>query len=112
MTKTDREDMQILTGEYVLGTLEEDARKEFEKNRAENAVLCKYADDWERDLSRLTDALPDIEPPGDAWQKIQQAIQPSGNAAAPDRIQRWRIAAFLLGGLSLALLVLLLFFTQ
>ena len=114
MNETDkqREDALVRAGEYVLGTIDEDVRADFEKNRSANAVLCKHADDWERDLSRLTDALPDVTPPANAWQIITGEISGTGTVNDLAKGSQWRFATFILGGVSLILLVLLILSAQ
>ena len=89
MTRRDPEIRRLLAGEYVLGTLRGKARRRFERLRNDDAVFCQDADDWERRLGLMIEALPGVEPPARVWQAIERSIRP-----ARQRPGLWRRLGF------------------
>jgi anti-sigma-K factor RskA len=84
MTTDDREEADILAGEYVLGTLAGAERVRFEARLAAEPALQALVDGWTRRLSPLADALTPVEPPPELWSRIQARITPH----APDPAAR------------------------
>ena len=97
-----------LAAEYVLGTMSARARRRFEINLKENPALRRAVAQWEKRLTPLALALPEIEPPSRVWQAIESRIRP-GRQARPafwESLSFWRISSFASGLVALALLIL------
>ena len=97
-----------LAAEYVLGTMSARARRRFEINLKENPALRRAVAQWEKRLTPLALALPEIEPPSRVWQAIESRIRP-GRQARPgfwESLSFWRISSFASGLVVLALLIL------
>ncbi len=111
MTTQEREEADILAGEYVLGTLAGAERARFEARLAAEPELRAMVDDWTNRLAPLADALPAVEPSPEVWRRIEAALTPHAPdpAARPSLLSRlgfWRWSA--IGG-ALATAVLALF---
>ena len=68
------QDTELLAAEYVLGTLEADARERFARELAGDASLQALVADWERRLSTLDEAVPPVEPRQELWQAIEAGL--------------------------------------
>jgi anti-sigma-K factor RskA len=82
MTTEERDEAEILAGEYVLGTLAGQERARFEARLASEPELRALVDGWNKRLAPLTDALTPVEPPPELWRKIEAKITPH----APDPV--------------------------
>jgi len=97
-----------LAAEYVLGTMSARARRRFDINLKENPALRRAVAEWEKRLTPLALALPEIEPPSRVWQAIEFRIRP-GRQARPgfwESLSFWRVSSFASGLVALALLIL------
>lgn len=69
-----RDDDDLLTAEYVLGTLDPEARKQLESRLGDDAKLQDTLNAWQERLSALDGDIPLQDPPADLWSKIETAI--------------------------------------
>jgi anti-sigma-K factor RskA len=84
-----------LAAEYVLGTLRGQARRRFEKWRANTPLVAERCRFWEDNLMALAKGLRPVRPPPHVWQGIRARL----NLTRQDRKRRgrpWAIAATLL----------------
>ena len=98
-----------LAAEYVLGTMSAHARRRFEIKMKENPALRRAVADWEKRLTPLALALPEVEPPSRVWQAIESRIRP-GNRARPGlwkSLSFWRLSSIASGLVALVLLLLI-----
>ncbi len=97
-----------LAAEYVLGTLSARARRRFEFNLKENPGLRRAVAEWEKRLTPLALALPEVEPPSRVWQAVESRIRPGGHARPGFResLSFWRLSSLASGVLALVLLVI------
>lgn len=98
-----------LAAEYVLGTLSARARRRFEINLKDNPALRRAVAEWEKRLTPLALALPEVEPPSRVWQAIESRIHP-GRQARPgiwESLSFWRFSSIASGLVALALLILM-----
>lgn len=79
------DELHILAGEYVLGTLSAAEREQVERARAGDAALDRAIADWEKRLHPLTAAVPPVQPPARLWTAIEAAIAPAATAIRPPR---------------------------
>ncbi len=96
-----------LAAEYVLGTMSARARRRFEFHLRGNPQLRRAVAQWEARLSKLTEALPEIEPPARVWQGIKARLK-IGQPVRPgfwENLSFWRVSSFASGLLALALVV-------
>lgn len=87
--------IDLLAAEYVLGTLRGQARRRFEKWRANTPGVEERCRFWEANLMRLAKGLRPIRPPPHVWQGIRARL----NLSRRDQKRRgrpWAIAASLL----------------
>lgn len=100
MTPQEREEADILAGEYVLGTLAGAQRARFEARVAAEPGLQVLVDEWTKRLAPLNEALPAVEPSPEVWRRIESSLAPrSSSAPATSLLSRlgfWRWSA--LGG--------------
>jgi len=98
---TSPDDNDQLAGEYVLGTLTAEQRREVEQRLAVDADLRLAVASWERRLLELTDLAPPHPPSTHLWGRIERSLDAldqsvpaaSAPATAPswwDRLALWR----------------------
>jgi len=71
------DDLDARAGEYVLGTLPVDERREFEANMATDPAPRDAVRDWNERLSPLADRVAPVQPPADLWDRIASRAEPS-----------------------------------
>ena len=82
------DDIDMLAGEYVLGTLDEAERRAFQRRLLTEPAAVAAVASWQQRLSPLLLAAPEIAAPAGLWPKIE-----AGSAPANDnRVRRWQIA--------------------
>lgn len=89
MTQASDEDLQQLAGEYVLGTLTAQQRREVEQRLPNDPALRAAVDVWEERLLPLTDMVDPVTPSNGLWYRIERSL--NGHARAPERSSgiRW-----------------------
>ena len=115
---TDREDIDMLAAEYVLGTLDPDMRRTVDERRTNEAELNAAIADWEKRLSPLNAHYRAEMPSRDLFPGIRARIE--GARIERERVQadniveidllkrklaRWRIGTFATGALVASLMV-------
>ena len=109
----DTSEQSTLAGEYVLGTLQGDARDRFEDDLASDDALQQEVAAWERHLSPMLESVEPVAPPTRVWKAVEARIEarPSQRAGLWNSLAFWRnlsmVAATLALGLGLTLLGLL-----
>lgn len=99
MAETDRDDLDALAGEYVLGTLGADERRAAEARIAADPAFEAAVAAWERRLQPLADAAPAVEPPDGTLDKVLALIDgvlASGGENIVElrrALQRWRLSS-------------------
>lgn len=73
MSKLDRDTLEILTGEYVLGLVQGGPRAQLARLIATDPVLQDLVDHWERRLAPMVDLAPNQAPANSVWTMIQRA---------------------------------------
>lgn len=76
------EDLHVLAGEYVLGTLPAAARRAAEQRLATDAALQRAVSDWEARLLPLTHLAEPVTPPAALWARIDTSLQAASATAA------------------------------
>ncbi|HEU0071453.1 MAG TPA: anti-sigma factor [Alphaproteobacteria bacterium] len=105
----DREELQALAGEYVLGLLEDTAAREIERRMAEDAPLRAAVVAWRERFVELDQSAQPVSPSIDLWDRIARDV--AGPAASPSKPRQklwsnlafWRSAAFAGAAASLVL---------
>jgi anti-sigma-K factor RskA len=108
MIPEDRDALNALAGEYVLGLLDPAETREIEAARAKNAALRSAIDFWQQHLHPLAALAPPAEPPSDLWNGIAARLDavPQANAARWwNRTSPWRWTAAGMTAVAAALLV-------
>ena len=98
---TEREDIDELAAEYVLGTLPAAERSAIAERRLTDAKLDQALSNWEQRLAPLLEAVPPVAPPEKMFEKIQSRIASSLSVISLQQHRRalakqtrtWRIAA-------------------
>jgi anti-sigma-K factor RskA len=88
MIPSDREQLDVLAGEYVLGVLDPPRMREIEATLGENAVLREAVSFWEQKLHPLSALASQVEPPQGAWNAIAARIAEASNKSAA--AQGWK----------------------
>jgi anti-sigma-K factor RskA len=101
------DDIDDLSGEYVLGTLAPAERAEVAARRLREPLLDEAILYWEKCLAPLDDATPEITPEPATWRSILARLDAHTvgieNATVIDltrRLKRWRTAALASGALA------------
>lgn len=110
---TDREDIDMLAAEYVLGTLDPDMRRIVDERRSHEDDLEAAIADWEKRLSPLNAHYRDEIPSRDLFPGIRARIEgarvQADNIVEIDllkrKLARWRIGTFATGALAASLMV-------
>ncbi len=68
------EDTDVLAAEYVLGTLESEARQRFDRDLSHDPALRESVSAWERRLARLDQGIAPVDPPPGLWAEIEAAL--------------------------------------
>jgi anti-sigma-K factor RskA len=115
---TEEDDIDGLAGEYVLGSLSADERREADSRRRADRALEAAIGAWEQRLAPLIDREPGIVPPTHVYDRVLARIANSdgggggdGRPARPGaevvplrgRAGRWRVVAAGLVGLAACL---------
>jgi anti-sigma-K factor RskA len=70
-------DLKILAGEYVLGTLQGQERIDFEQRLQTDPLLQGEVDAWQRRLDPMLDCIEPVTPPAALWEQIARRIDPA-----------------------------------
>jgi anti-sigma-K factor RskA len=109
VAETDRNDLEALAGEYVLGTLPDDERRAAEARLSSDGDFRREVAAWEARLEPLADTAPAVTPPADLFDRILRSVEasapaPGGNVVVLRRsLTRWRMATALVGAAAAAL---------
>lgn len=90
------QDRELLAAEYVLGTLDPEARASVASALAGDGALRDLVEDWQQRLARIDDPSPGIAPPARLWDAIDAAVDREAGASANKMVlvrngaRRWR----------------------
>lgn len=73
-------DVQILAGEYVLGTLSAEQRVEVQQRLSHDPALRRAVDGWETRLLALTDMVEPRTPTPQLWSRIERSLDQLSSA--------------------------------
>jgi anti-sigma-K factor RskA len=95
MIPTDRDELDVLAGLFVLGTVEPEIAAEIAAALEENDELRQAVGRWQQRLAPLDRLVPKAEPPAELWQTIEARLP---QASAPviqlqRRLRGWRFTA-------------------
>ena len=95
---TEREDIDMLAAEYVLGTLDAAERTAVAARRQREPDLAAAIEAWERRMSPLSEMVPPVTPPPGLFDRIVQRLDGRETAGADviglrRRLTLWRRAA-------------------
>ncbi|WP_426306253.1 anti-sigma factor [Acidovorax facilis] len=76
------EDLNVLAGEYVLGTLPAAERQAVQQRLPGDQALQQAAAEWEARLLPLTQLVKPIAPPAALWARIDQSLQATSTQQA------------------------------
>jgi len=107
----DREDIDGLAAEYVLGTLDASERTAVAARRQREHDLDAAIGAWERRLAPLADAVAPLEPPRGLFARIEARLSDAGGAGQivelQQRVKRWRNLAAAASAVAACLLVVM-----
>ncbi len=95
MIPNDLDELDVLAGLFVLGTLEPEMAAEITAALAENDALRQAIDRWQQRLAPLDRLVPKAEPPAELWQAIEARL-PQASAPVIElqrRLRGWRFTA-------------------
>lgn len=111
MIPTDREELDVLTGEFVLGLLEPAQAREIEIALADNRALRESVSFWEQKLHPLSALAQPADPPPDTWDAIKARLRagksPSASSSAGTTLWKWATAGFAAAAAALVLYIAL-----
>jgi anti-sigma-K factor RskA len=86
--------IDLLAGEYALGVLDADARREVERRMLDDPRLADAVAAWHDRLAPLAEGIAPVEPPQEVWTRIRETIAPTKTIAQPrepagQRSTRW-----------------------
>ncbi|WP_299621755.1 cupin domain-containing protein [Pelagibius sp.] len=87
-----KDELDLLAAEYVLGTLDPEARARTGKSLATDMALQEAVQRWEQRLSGLAAEPGSEEPPSAVWEGIEAAIESSGAGGPVSKRERFSIA--------------------
>ena len=91
MIPSDREDLDVLAGAYVLGVLDPPEMHEIDSALADHASLRDAVTFWEQKLHPLSALAGEAAPPQGAWDAIAARI--AGSSGRSPAREAWRRAA-------------------
>src|SRR5260221_13074110 len=102
--------LDVLAGEYVLGTLRGAERHAFESRLAHEPALRAQVRAWEDRFAPLGLAVAPVAPPATLWPAIERALtapetMPAPRASLWDSVALWRNLAFAASALAVLALV-------
>ncbi len=77
------DDLQVLAGEYVLGTLSLASRADVEARMKNDAALRTAVEMWEEKLAPLAELVEPVEPSAALWSRIESSVAETSTADAP-----------------------------
>ncbi|HBU99024.1 anti-sigma factor [Thalassospira lucentensis] len=114
---TDREDIDMLAAEYVLGTLEPAQRQSVAARREREPEIDKAITDWEMRLSPLNTHYDAVAPSRDLFASIRSRIETAGQnvsaniaslsevASLKRKVKMWRSGALGAGAIAASLII-------
>jgi anti-sigma-K factor RskA len=104
---TERDEIEVLAGEYVLGTLDHAERAAASARRLGDQALDAAIAAWEQRFQPLADTLAPVEPPADLQAKIEARLGEGGAQilVLEERARRWRRLAIAASTLAACLLL-------
>ncbi|MES9972439.1 MAG: anti-sigma factor [Candidatus Thiodiazotropha sp.] len=101
-------ELNILAGEYVLGTLQGQERIDFEQRLQMDMQLQDEVDAWHRRLSPMLDGIEPVTPPDAVWDQISKRIEPAETNSETtsgfwDSLSFWRNLGMIAASLVLVL---------
>jgi len=117
VTAPDRDELDGLAGEYVLGTLSADERAAAEARYAADAEFRRLVSDWEARLQPLADSADEAPLPRSVFDAIEARIGAApapvaegGNVVALRReVRRWRLTSLVAGAAAAVLAAVVVF---
>jgi anti-sigma-K factor RskA len=109
---TEREDIDMLAAEYVLGTLDAAERSAVAARRQREPALAAAIEAWEGRMSPLNELVPPVDPPPVLFDQIMQRLDgpEAGGAdviALRRRLALWRRAAIAASAVAAALVAVI-----
>ena len=83
MTLTDRDDIPLLAGEYVLGLLSEAETRDMERQLSKDPSLRQAIGDWRARFAAIDDTADALAPSEQLWQRIERSIGQGASVASP-----------------------------
>lgn len=115
MPENEQSDRNTLAGEYVLGTLQGEAREAFKQQLSNDVRLQEEVDAWEQRFAPLLLGVEPVSPPDSVWEgvesRLSQQQQPAETVSITttiwDSLSFWRNLGMVAATLVLALGVVL-----
>jgi len=101
------DELDVLAGEYVLGTLAPDERAAVDRRLLDNQELALRVAQWEARLAPLSEDLAPVTPRPVVWQQVRRAVTAGGREVAPSWWRRLGLWQGLTGAATAAALGLL-----
>jgi anti-sigma-K factor RskA len=104
----------VIAAEYVLGVLDAQERRAFERRLSQEPALASEVAFWERRLGAFAAEVAPVSPPTRAWARIEHTVRAPTPVRAGlwDSLSFWRAFAIGASGLAAASLVALVYVAQ
>lgn len=86
-------ELDLLAGEYVLGTLSSDERAAVERRLLDHPALARAIGDWQERLTLLAAGFASVTPRPEVWQRIHRTVTDQGRVVRLpwwNRVGLWR----------------------
>jgi anti-sigma-K factor RskA len=95
MMAAGEDELDLLAGEYVLGTLDLADRQAVERRKLDSPELVARIAAWERRFAPLSDGMVSVTPPPQVWQRLRRTIAARAVPRPPpvpwwNRVSVWR----------------------
>lgn len=95
MSNQNHDDVDVLAGEYVLGTLDESTHNDLSMRRQHDSSVDAAISGWEQRLAPLALTIKPVEPPAEVFsniiRRLDQGVRSTDNVVQLQRqVQRWR----------------------
>lgn len=107
-----KERVESLAAEYVLGSLQGQARRRFERWMMESVQVRREVWYWEEKLVQLSGKVPEVQPPKSAWQAIERRLWPQQGPAESKFGLRWLWPGWSLAATAVAVILAVLVVQQ
>ena len=84
------DDIDMVAGEYVLGTLDDTEHKTFQRRLLTDPAAAAAVAAWQSRLSPLLLVIPEVAAPSALWDRVEGGVRPANDNSI---LRRWQFAS-------------------